>query len=328
MVKGLGPLGKSNKNSKNMFVTISLLIIGFTALITGANCLVDGASGIAKRFGLSDLVIGSTIVALGTSLPEMVVNLLAAFQGDTDLAITNIVGSNIINTFVILGVTALVCPVISTRAFRRFDIPLSMVSCLVILLMLRVFEALTPACGFVLLICFGYYMVHLFSLGKAGENGVDEVSVMRPLKASLFIAGGALGLAIGGRLIVDAAVEISGALGVPQAVIGLTVVALGTSLPELVTSVVAAARKNTELAVGNVIGSNIFNVFFVLGCSSLMRPLPSYDGIMPDVAMAFLGSAMVLLFTCTDRNRSLRWWHGAIFLAVYAGYLGWRLMGM
>lgn len=311
-----------------MTKTILLLIAGFVLLIYGADKLVDGASGIAKRFGISNLVIGSTIVALGTSLPEMVVNLLASAQGDTDLAITNIVGSNIINTFVILGLTALVCPIASMAAFRRFDIPMSTVSCLIVLGMLATFGCLNMVCGITLSACFAYYMYRMVRMSKSGEKEVDDIQAMVPWKASLFIMGGIVGLTVGGRLVVDGAVEIANALGIPQAVVGLTVVALGTSLPELVTSVVAAAKKNTDLAIGNVIGSNIFNVFFVLGISSLVHPLPSYDGITLDVVMAVVSSALVLLFTSTDKDRSLKWWHGAILLAVYSGYLTWRLLSI
>lgn len=309
-----------------MIASLLFLIGGFIILIAGANILIDGASGIAKRFGLSNLVIGSTIVALGTSLPEMVVNLFAASQGNTDLAITNIVGSNIINTFVILGLTAFVCPIAAAESFRRFDIPMSVFAGFIILVMLEMFGAINASCGLILLAGFAIYMFRMVVMSKSGEKEVDDIKPMGVLKALLFIVGGILGLSFGGQFVVDGAISIAKSLGASEAVIGLTVVALGTSLPELVTSVMAAVKKNTDLAIGNVIGSNIFNVYFVLGVSSLLHPLPSYNELYADVLMAVVGSALVWIFVSMNSKHCLRRIEGLGLVCLYALYIGGRLL--
>ena len=304
-----------------MVLDCVLLIVGFVALIAGADALIDGAASMARRWGVSNLVIGATIVALGTSLPEMVVNLISAYSGETDLAITNIVGSNIINTFVILGVTACICPILAQKSFRRFDIPLSAVSCLIVLVMLWIFDELNWVCGIVLAGTFAFYMYRMVMMSRSGEREIEDIDALPLWRSLLMIAGGLVGLAVGGQLTVKCAVSIAEACGVSDAVIGLTVVALGTSLPELATSVIAAAKKNTDLAIGNIIGSNIFNVFFVLGLSSILNRLPAYDGVANDVLMAVAGSALVWLFVCTDRKKSMQWWHGAVLLVLYFVYL-------
>jgi cation:H+ antiporter len=323
--------------SYGIWVAIVCIVVGFVALVKGADWLVDGASAIAKRFGISDLVIGLTVVAFGTSMPEFVVNMVSVAEGSTDLAITNILGSNIINTFVILGLTALVYPIVSQKRSRDFDIPLSIIAGLLVLIMVAIQlpfgeteRGIGRMGGIVLLLLFCYFLYNTFRHAKdhpedneLTNEGVKELTVRR---AIAFMSGGFVGLVVGGELIVKSAVDIATRLGVSEAVIGLTVVALGTSLPELATSVIAAAKHNSDIALGNVFGSNIFNVFFVLATSATVRPLPAYEGIELDAVMAALGSIIVWMAVKTNHEREVKRWAGALLLLVYAGYLTYRLL--
>ena len=315
-----------------------LIVVGFVALVKGADWLVDGASAIAKRFGISDLVIGLTVVAFGTSMPEFVVNMVSVAEGTTDLAITNILGSNIINTFVILGLTALVYPIVSQKRSRDFDIPLSIIAGILVLTFVAVqlpfgetSKGIGRSGGVILLLLFVYFLYNTFRHAKDHPEDVqgDEVQNTKDIpvrRAIALILGGFVGLVVGGELIVKSAVDIAMRCGVSEAIIGLTIVALGTSLPELATSVIAATKHNSDIALGNVIGSNIFNVFFVLGTSAVVHPLPAYEGIELDAWMVAIGSILVWLFVKTNHEREIKRWGGAILLLVYAGYLTYRLM--
>lgn len=319
-----------------IWVAIVLIIVGFVVLVKGADWLVDGASAVAKQFGISDLVIGLTVVAFGTSMPEFVVNMVSVGHGTTELAITNILGSNIINTFVILGLTALVYPIVTHRSTRNFDIPMSIAAGVIVLLMVLLplpgdhIEGICRIEGIFLLALFCLFLYITFRNAKAQTHSIEEADVtikeMSIGKAIVLIIAGLAGLAIGGECIVDSAVDIAHRMGVSEAIIGLTIVALGTSLPELATSVIAAFKKNCDIAMGNVIGSNIFNVFFVLGTSAVVRPLPSYEGIELDALMVATGSFIVWLSLKADKNNKLPRWAGAVLLVVYGGYLTYRLL--
>ncbi len=328
--------------SYGWWMAVILIIVGFVALVKGADWLVDGASAIAKRFGISDLIIGLTVVAFGTSMPEFVVNMVSVAEGSTDLAITNILGSNIINTFVILGLTALVYPVVSQKRSRDFDIPLSIIAGVLVLIFVAIQlpfgeceRGIGRIGGIVLLVMFCYFLYNTFRHAKDHkEEGLPvtgdglEVKEIPVRRAIALMLGGFVGLVVGGELIVKSAVDIAMRMGVGEAIIGLTVVALGTSLPELATSVIAAAKKNSDIALGNVIGSNIFNVFFVLGTSATVRPLPAYDGIELDAIMAATGSIIVWLAVKTNHERKIQRWAGALLLIVYGGYLTYRLLNV
>lgn len=313
-----------------------LIVIGFVALVKGADWLVDGASAIAKRFGISDLVIGLTVVAFGTSMPEFVVNMVSVAHGSTDLAITNILGSNIINTFVILGLTALVYPIVSQKHSRNFDIPLSIIAGVIVFVMVAVNapfgeteKGISRIGGILLLGFFAFFLYDAFSHAKDHpEEAAETVKPMGVGKAIGLIILGLIGLSVGGELIVESAIDIATRLGVSQAIIGLTIVALGTSLPELATSVIAAHKHNSDIAIGNVFGSNIFNVFFVLGTSAVIHPLPSYEGIEMDAWMAAIGSIVVWLALRTNKERILKRWAGALLLLIYGGYLAYRLLNV
>ena len=319
------------------WVAAICIVVGFVALVKGADWLVDGASAIAKRFGISDLVIGLTVVAFGTSMPEFVVNMVSVAEGSTDLAITNIVGSNIINTFVILGLTALVYPIVSQKRSRDFDIPMSIIAGGLVLILVAVQlpfgeagKSIGHLGGGVLLAFFCYFLYNTFRHAKdhPEEEPSDEVPSTKEIpvrRAVALILGGLAGLVVGGELIVKSAVDLATRMGVSEAIIGLTIVALGTSLPELATSVIAAAKHNSDIAIGNVFGSNIFNVFFVLGTSAAIRPLPAYEGIELDACMAAMGSIIVWLAVKTNKARKVQRWAGALLLIVYGAYLAYRL---
>ena len=319
-----------------MVLSFGLLIVGFVVLILGADWLVSGASGLAKRLNVPDLVIGLTVVAFGTSAPELMVNLMAAFNNESEIALTNILGSNTINTFIILGISALIYPIKSQKSSRQYEIPWSMFAGLIILVMgtecfgLCGDDAIISRLdGVVLLLIFSLFMYYTLKMAKNNTESQDEGFLpMKIWKAVLLIAVGLVALVVGGKVIVINAVSIAQAFGVSQAVIGVTVVALGTSLPELATSAIAAFKKNPDLAIGNVIGSNIFNVFFVLGISAVIRPLPSYSNLWIDASLAALGSLLLLLFVSTNRNKELKRWQGAFFLACYGVYLVWLLTSL
>ena len=306
------------------------LVVGLVLLVKGADWLVDGASKLAKRLGVTDLVIGLTIVAFGTSMPEFVVNMVSVADGATDLAITNILGSNIINTLVILGCSALVCPLVAQRSTVRLDIPLNIVAGVLVLVFVFISSPMEPKGlsrieGLALLVVFAAFLVYTFYTAKADATTTTESTPFPLWKCVVLILAGLVGLVVGGEMIVKTAVAIARYCGVAEAVIGLTIVALGTSLPELATSVVAAFKHNNDIAIGNVVGSNIFNVFFILGTSAIIKHLPVYPGIEIDAALVAVSALAVWLLLC-NKNRSINRWGGAILLVIYAGYLTYRLL--
>ena len=306
------------------------LVVGLVLLVKGADWLVDGASKLAKRLGVTDLVIGLTIVAFGTSMPEFVVNMVSVADGATDLAITNILGSNIINTLVILGCSALVCPLVAQRSTLRLDIPLNIVAGVLVLVFVFISSPMEPKGlsrveGLALLVVFAAFLVYTFYTAKADATTTTESTPFPLWKCVVLILAGLVGLVVGGEMIVKTAVAIARYCGVAEAVIGLTIVALGTSLPELATSVVAAFKHNNDIAIGNVVGSNIFNVFFILGTSAIIKHLPVYPGIEIDAALVAVSALAVWLLLC-NKNRSINRWGGALLLVLYAGYLTYRLL--
>jgi cation:H+ antiporter len=251
--------------------------------------------------------------------------MVAVGQGSTEIAITNVLGSNIINTFVILGCTALIFPISSQRQSRRFDIPWSALGALLVLAIVTCFGFMPRITGAILLVFFAFYLWQTFKHAKT-SNSDENYTPMSPKKSLLLILVGLLLLVVGGEFIVKSATNIAQSLGVSDAIIGLTVVALGTSLPELATSCMAAMKGNCDIALGNVIGSNIFNIFFILGTSASVMPLPGYQGLQMDAIMAALGSILVLGFVYLNKSREIKRWHGAILLLVYGGYLTYRIL--
>ena len=318
-----------------MISQIIFLIAGLLLILFGANYLVDGSSSIARRFGLSEFVIGLTIVGIGTSTPEMVVSFLSAFQGKADMAIGNVVGSNIFNTLMILGVTAVICPVKISRNAVRKDLPLNiLVTALLIILGLNATlfgigkdNVISRIDGIILLAIFAWYLWSSFkndSDQESSEESDPAKNYSMPISI-VMILGGLAGLVIGGRLFVNSATEIAKTLGMSEKFIAITIMAAGTSMPELATSVVAALKKRGQLALGNVIGSNISNILFILGGSALIHPL-SFSGMSAvDLATLFIGSVLILTSAITFKKKQVDRIEGLILLAVEAGYM-WYLI--
>ena len=318
-----------------MILQLLILIAGLLLILFGANYLVDGSSSIAKKFGLSEFIIGLTIVGIGTSTPEMVVSFLSAFQGKADMAIGNVVGSNIFNTLMILGVTAVICPVKISRNAVRKDLPLNIsVTALLIILGLNATlfgigkdNVISRIDGIILLAIFAWYLWSSFkndSDQESSEESDPAKNYSMPISI-VMILGGLAGLVIGGRLFVNSATEIAKTLGMSEKFIAITIMAAGTSMPELATSVVAALKKRGQLALGNVIGSNISNILFILGGSALIHPL-SFSGMSAvDLATLFIGSVLILTSAITFKKKQVDRIEGLILLAVEAGYM-WYLI--
>lgn len=313
-----------------MIFTYLLLPIGFILLIKGANFLVDGASSIAKRLGISALVIGLTIVAFGTSAPELIVNIFASITGNTDIAIGNILGSNIANILLILGISAVIFPLAVKRGTVWKEIPLSLLAVMVTALMANdtffdggSFSGLTRIDGFVLIAFFIIFLYYTFGISRAQTADAIETPIHQysMLRACLMIGLGLVGLTVGGKLIVNAAVALATGLGVSEALIGLTIVAVGTSLPELATSAVAAYKKDVDIAVGNIVGSNIFNIFWVLGVSAVINPLPFSSLLMRDVFVTIIATTLLFAFMFIGKRHILERWQGAGFIVLYVGYV-------
>lgn len=300
-----------------------LLVLGFVLLVKGADLFVDGAAGIAGRFGIPQLVIGLTIVAMGTSLPELSVSVMAALQGSADVAVGNVLGSNILNILLILGVTAVIIPVAVARSSVRYEIPF-MLAVTALLLYLGVRGGVLGRWeGAVFGVLFLFYLGYLFRMSGQG-TAVEAAESMRPLwQLAALIAVGAALIWGGSKLAVAAAVDMARLLGLSERFIGLTIVALGTSLPELATSVAAALKGKADIAVGNIVGSNIFNILFVLGMAALITPVSFAKAFIFDAWAAT--AAVLLLWLCALRGRLERW-GGALFLAAYAVYF-YRLLG-
>lgn len=314
-----------------MFVTIILLIAGFILLIRGADVLVSGASSIAKRFGISDLIIGLTIVAFGTSAPELVVNLLSAFRGTADIAIGNVLGSNIANVLLILGVTGMIAPIAVQRVTTWKEVPFSFLALFAVFALANdellngvSTSMIARGDGLILLGFFAVFMYYIVGIARSGGGQADESAPVaeRTMWSSIvYIVLGLAALIIGGKWVVDGAVAIAQFAGLSEAVIGLTVVAVGTSLPELATSVVAALKGKPDIAIGNVVGSNIFNVFWILGITSTIAPLPFHATSNLDLLAA--GAATVLLFAWmfVGKRHQLERWQSAVFVVLYALYI-------
>lgn len=319
-----------------MILDIVFLIVGLALIMLGANMLTDGASAIAKRWGVSDLIVGLTVVAFGTSAPELVISIVSALQGNPELAIGNVVGSNIFNVLVIIGVTAIIVPMKIDRTIMTKDIPLVVLSALALLaigngrlLDGRATDMVSRVDGILLLLFFAIFMRHTFSTAASGAPGdpAETEAAARPgmsmLKSVLWVVVGLGCLVFGGDRFVSGASGIASGMGVSDAVIGLTIVAAGTSLPELATSVTAALKGKPGIALGNVIGSNIFNIFLVLGCSAVIRPLP-FGGIGNVDLLVLMGACLLFwLFSLIIGRRTITRGEGVVLAAGYVAYVAW-----
>jgi cation:H+ antiporter len=318
-----------------MVTLILLTALGFAAVILGAHFLVNGTCSLAKRLAVSELVIGLTVVAFGTSLPELSVNITASIKGDAGIALGNILGSNIANIFLILGISSIIFPLAVTKGTVWKEIPLSLLAAILVGILANdylidgnKFSALTRIDGLVLI---SFFIIFLYySVGIAGDvpGAREQIPAKKYGLTRIFILmiAGFFGLIVGSRWVVTGAVGLAEKLGVSQSLIGLTIVAVGTSLPELATSAMAAYKKNPDIAIGNVVGSNIFNIFFILGVSSIIRPIPFEAKSNIDVGVAIAASLLLFICMFTGKRRVLDRWEGGVFLVLYAGYIFFLIM--
>jgi cation:H+ antiporter len=311
------------------------LIVGFAVIIKCADFLVDGSSSIAHRFRVSELVIGLTVVAFGTSTPELFVNIIASLKGNSEIAIGNILGSNIANILLILGVSSVICPLTVTKGTVWKEIPFSLLAAIVLgltandqLIDKNSISVLTRIDGLVLLCFFIIFLYYSFSIAKEIEGIETHVPIKEHglTKSVLLVVSGLAGLCFGGDWIVEGAVNLAVKLGISQSVVGLTIVAVGTSLPELATSVVAAHKGKPDIAVGNVVGSNIFNIFFVLGVSAIIQPIPFHSRSNIDIGVVILASLLLFTFMFTGQKRSIDRWEGVVSLMLYGAYLVFQII--
>ena len=311
-------------------LTYVLFLIGFLLLFKGASFLLVGASGIARMLKVSDLVIGLTVVAFGTSFPELSVNIFATMKGNTEIAIGNILGSNVFNILLILGVSAIIYPLKVSKGTVWKEIPLPLLAAVLLgisandkLIDGGSVSALTRIDGLILLSFFVIFLYYIFGIAKSPEiSNTNQPAKEHGLRKSIFLVVlGLFCLMIGARWTVNGAVKLALALGASESLIGLTIVAAGTSLPELATSSVAAYKKNTDIAVGNIVGSNIFNIFFILGISSVIRPLPFQARSNVDIGVTVISSFLLFLCMFTGKRRFLDRWEGSVFILLYGAYI-------
>ena len=316
-----------------MILDIVWLILGLALIVYGADWLVDGASSLARRWGLSEFVIGLTIVGMGTSAPEMVVSVIGAIQGNADVAVGNVIGSNIFNVLLILGITALILPIPVTRENIRRDVPLNLfVTGLLILLgmKLSIFSIgenlLSRWDGALFLLLFIAYLVFCFRSGKAEETPSVDAPGRKLWVSLLMVAGGLGALIIGGRLFVDNATDIARLLGVSDKFIAVTILAGGTSLPELATCVAAAIKKKGQLALGNVIGSNLFNILLILGTSAVITPLSFQDIDWVDLGVLALSALYLGTSVIVGRRRVVDRLDGVLFFLTWVAYMAYLII--
>ncbi|MEA3273485.1 MAG: calcium/sodium antiporter [Patescibacteria group bacterium] len=310
-----------------MLITV-LFVLGFVALIKGAGLLVDGSASVAKKLKISNIVIGLTIVSFGTSAPELLVNLFATGSGETELAIANVFGSNISNVLLILGVSALIYPLAIKKNTVWKEIPFSLLAALLVgvlandlLIDKMEISVLSRIDGLVLFVLFIIFIYYTFGIAKIGGKDKNNIKEFSTLKSIIFIVIGLVGLTLGGKWIINGAIHFAELLGLSKTLVGLTIVAIGTSLPELATSAVAAYKKNAEIAIGNIVGSNIFNLLWVLGISATVAPLAFQTNSNVDLGMVILSSFLLFIFIFIGKRRTLERWQGAIFILTYISYI-------
>jgi len=317
-----------------VIITILLMLVGFYLLYKGADLLVDGSTSVAARLGVSDFVVGMTVVAFGTSLPELFVSVIGSIRGTTDLVVGNIVGSCSINIFVILGIASVIYPLAVRKGAVWKEIPFTLGAAAFLAFLANNWFVGVPETlmisrmdGAILLLLFAGFIAYAMCIARAdGERGDALMKRLTMPRAAAYIVLGLVGLFLGARWIIDGAVAIALFLGIGEKFVGLTIVAMGTSLPELAASAVAAYKKNAEIAVGNVVGSNIFNILLVLGVGALIRPMPFPRSGNVDIAMATLGSLMLFAFMFTGKRHKLDRWEGVMFLILYAAYLTFLIL--
>ena len=311
-----------------MIISLLILTGGLVLLIKGADWLVNGASALAKKYNVSDLVIGLTVVAFGTSAPEMVINVFASAQNHQDIVFGNVIGSNLFNLFAILGISGIILPLTVQNNTIKKEIPISFLAIIAIFILANdhLFynstNVMSRSDGIILFIFFCFFLFYIYKQIKNKSDIADtQVKQLSVLKITLLIIFGLGGLVVGGKLVINSAVDIAKALGVSKKIIGLTIVAAGTSLPELATSVVATVKKNCDIAVGNIIGSNIFNIFLILSVSSLVRPIKYDISFNNDLYVLAGGTLFLFIAMFTGKRKTLDRWEAMILLIAYIIYI-------
>ncbi|MCH5311849.1 MAG: calcium/sodium antiporter [Prevotella sp.] len=315
-----------------MLQDICSIIVGIALVLIGATYMTNGAGALARRMNVSELVIGLTIVAAGTSAPELFISVLSAMKGTADIALGNVIGSNIFNTLLIVGCSALVAPMAIAKSTVRIDIPVAVfASLLLIVLCMDGFSSfslsgkmLSRIDGIILLMVFAAYMAYVLKTGKDNaETGAEGIAEMGVFKSIVYLLFGLAWLIFGSNQFVDSASSLASSLGVSDAVIGLTIVAGGTSLPELATSVVAARNGRSAMAIGNVLGSNVFNILLILGCTSAISPMQIQGITLVDILT--MGGSVMLLWLFSFTKYKVERWEGGVLCVVFAAYMAWLL---
>jgi len=308
-----------------MVISILLIVAGFLGLIFGANWLVDGASALAKKYHIPDLVIGLTIVAFGTSAPELVVNSVASFDGLSDIVLANVIGSNNFNLFLILGIAGLIYPITVQSSTAWREIPISLIITIALFglatdFFIRQNAEISRFDGIILLLSFVFFLYYIFKQMKMEKIEVVPYIQKSNTKILSLMAIGFSGLIIGGKLVVDNSIGIATDLGISQKIIGLTIIAAGTSLPELITSIIAALKKNSDIAIGNVIGSNIFNILLILGISSLINPIEYNQIFNQDFIILIGGTVFLIIAMVTGKRKKIDRWEALLLVGFYLIY--------
>lgn len=316
-----------------MLVNVLVLAGGLFLLLRGADALVRGASSLARRLGISALVVGLTVVAFGTSAPELVVNLVSVARGSTDIAFGNIVGSNIANILLILGVAGVIFPLSVGHTTTWKEIPFAVLAALLVvafgsdrLLDGSAADMIGRTDGLAFLGLFVVFLYYVYGIARQSGDRGEPIETYSTARSVLLTAGGIVGLAVGAPLIVDSATKMALAIGISEHLVAMSVVAVGTSLPELATSITAALRKHSDIAVGNVVGSNIFNVFLILGVSSVLRPLPVGPDAMRDAVVALLASVTLFAFLFVGGRQRVDRWQGLVFVLAYVSYIAYLFL--
>lgn len=311
-----------------MILSTFLIIIGFALLIVGADLLVDGASGIAKKFHIPEIIIGLTIVSIGTSMPELFVSITSAIDGYSDMALGNVIGSNLSNLLLILGLSALIRPVTFQKETRIYEIPMCLIFTIIFIIFCNTTDTISRPESIILLILFVIFIGYTIYMGKREsqkeimEIKTEESKKTNTIKNILLVIIGIVGLKIGGDLSVNNAVKVAQYFNLSEKIISLTILAIGTSLPELVTSVTAAIKGNSDIAIGNIIGSNIFNMLLIIGVSSFIKPISFNASYNMDLSILVISTLILALFPIIPPKNKMSRMNGLVYIILYAAYLG------
>ena len=308
-----------------MIQNIVFIAIGFAMLMLGAKWLVDGSSAIARKYHIPEIVIGLTIVSIGTSMPELMVSFTSALEGHSDISVGNVIGSNLCNLLLILGLTSIVTPLVFSKTTKDYDISIMLFSTIIVLLLANKGNILSRADGILLLVLFIFFILYTIKIAQKSMNNCKENEVEIPkgkmIVSVIKILVGIVLLKFGGDISVNNAVEVAQVLGVSERIIGVTIVAIGTSLPELITSIVAALKKEIDIAIGNIVGSNIFNLLLILGVSATISPIVYSIEYNLDFILLSIASLLLLCFAMFGKKDTMTRFNGLIYLLMYGGYM-------